>query len=194
MKNNITAPKPSLIKRIEWRRLIALLFVLAISVYIILIPEEQTDALAAWGMPGVFLLSVLANATLFLPAPFLIAIGALGARLNPLGVGIIGGVGAIVGELSGYIAGYSGQAVIDNVEAYERMVGWMERHGALTLIILAFIPNPLFDMTGIAAGALKMPVWKFLLYGGIGKIMKTTIVAYIGAGILNLPWLEQFLK
>ncbi len=145
-------------------------------------------------MPGVFLLSALANATLFLPAPFLIAIGALGARLNPLGVGIFGGVGAIVGELSGYIAGYSGQAVIDNVEAYEKMVGWMERHGALTLIILAFIPNPLFDMTGIAAGALKMPVWKFLLYGGIGKIMKTVIVAYIGAGILNLPWLEQFLK
>lgn len=159
-----------------------------------MIPEEQTEALAAWGMPGVFALSVLANATLFLPAPFLIAIGALGARLNPLGVGIVGGVGAIVGELSGYIAGYSGQAIIDDAKAYERMVGWMERHGALTMIVLAFIPNPLFDMTGIAAGALKMPVWKFLLYGGIGKIMKTAIVAYIGAGIINLPWLEPLLQ
>lgn len=193
MTNSSEEKSPQL-KKIDWQRLIAFLMVVIISVGIILIPEEKTDALAAWGMPGVFLLSVLANATLFLPAPFLIAIGALGARLNPLSVGIVGGVGAIVGELSGYIAGQSGQAIIDNTASYEKMVGWMENHGVLTVMVLAFIPNPLFDMTGIAAGALKMPVWKFLFFGGIGKILKTAIVAYIGAGILNLPWLEQFLQ
>lgn len=170
-------------------RLAALIFVIAVSVYIVTIPEEQVSKLEAYGYPGIFFLSVLANATIFFPAPGLILVFSLGARFNPLGVAVAAGLGAAVGELSGYLAGFSGQAIIEDRKMYDRMVAWMERNGPATVLILAFIPNPLFDLTGIAAGALRMPVHVFLFWAVIGKFLKMLVVALSGAGVFSLPWL-----
>jgi uncharacterized membrane protein YdjX (TVP38/TMEM64 family) len=58
------------------------------------------------------------------------------------------------------------------------------------VLLLAFLPNPLFDLTGIAAGALKMPLRAFLLWCWIGKTSKMLLVALAGAGVVALPWAE----
>ena len=49
-------------------RILALLVVIAISIYIFSI-RDQAQELAKYGYPGIFLLSILANATVLLPAP-----------------------------------------------------------------------------------------------------------------------------
>jgi uncharacterized membrane protein YdjX (TVP38/TMEM64 family) len=108
-------------------------------------------------------------------------------------VAVAAGSGAALGELSGYLAGFGGQAIIEDTCAYKRMVRWMERNGNLTVLLLAFLPNPLFDLTGIAAGALKMPVRNFLLWCWIGKIFKMLAIAYAGAGLFSVPFLNEFL-
>jgi len=55
-----------------WRlnrvRIFVLLAVIAITVFVFSI-RDQAEELAAYGYPGIFLLSILANATLILPAP-----------------------------------------------------------------------------------------------------------------------------
>jgi uncharacterized membrane protein YdjX (TVP38/TMEM64 family) len=61
----------------------------------------------------------------------------------------------------------------------------------LAIFILAFVPNPLFDLAGMAAGALKLPVWKFLLACSIGKILKMLMFAF--AGFYSITWLTSFL-
>ena len=61
----------------------------------------------------------------------------------------------------------------------------MEKYGDITILVLAFIPNPLFDLAGIIAGILKMPVWKFLIYCIIGKVLKMMIFAYSGYWVIN---------
>ena len=61
----------------------------------------------------------------------------------------------------------------------------MEKYGELTTLVLAFIPNPLFDLAGLIAGLLKMPLWKFLLYCVIGKILKMMMFAYAGDWVIN---------
>jgi uncharacterized membrane protein YdjX (TVP38/TMEM64 family) len=170
-----------------WARVLAFLVVAAISVGIFLLPEEQIEALESWGYVGNFLIAVITNATVILPAPGILVVFSLGARLNPFWVAITAGLGATIGELSGYTAGFSGQAVIPDVAVYERLVGWMRTRGGIVIFILAAIPNPLFDFAGIAAGALKMPLTKFFLWVSLGKIAKMAIVAYSGAGILNIP-------
>jgi membrane protein DedA with SNARE-associated domain len=175
-------------------RVLALIFVIAVSVYIITIPEEQADRLEGYGYPGIFILSILSNATVLIPAPGLIIVFSMGARINPFWVGIAAGLGATIGELSGYLAGFSGQAIIENRQLYERMVTWMKKNGPLTVVSLAFIPNPIFDLTGIAAGALKMPIWKFLFWAMIGKIIKMLLTAYAGAGLFSIPWLNEMLS
>jgi uncharacterized membrane protein YdjX (TVP38/TMEM64 family) len=175
-------------------RILALIFIIAVSIYIVTIPEEQANQLEAYGYPGIFLLSILSNATVLVPAPGLIIVFSMGARFDPLWVGIAAGLGATIGELSGYLAGFSGQAIIENRQLYERMVQWMKRNGPLTVVSLAFIPNPIFDLTGIAAGALKMPVMQFLFWAMIGKIIKMLLTAYAGAGIFSIPWLNNLLS
>lgn len=172
-------------------RILALIFVIVVSIYIVTIPEKQANQLEGYGYPGIFLLSILSNATVLVPAPGLIIVFSMGARFNPLWVGIAAGLGATIGELSGYLAGFSGQAIIENRKLYERMVQWMKRNGPLTVVSLAFIPNPIFDLTGIAAGALKMPVMQFLFWAMIGKIIKMLLTAYAGAGIFSIPWLNN---
>jgi membrane protein DedA with SNARE-associated domain len=117
----------------------------------------------------------------------------MGAKFSPLLVGLAAGLGATIGELSGYLAGFSGQAIIEDQKRYDQMVNWMNKNGPLTVAILAFIPNPLFDLAGMVAGALKMPVFRFLVFALFGKILKMLVFAYAGAGILSAPWLEKLL-
>jgi len=174
-------------------RIISLVFVIAITFYIIRMPEEQAAQLESYGYLGIFLISILANATVIIPAPGLVIVFTMGAKFSPFLVGLASGAGATIGELSGYLAGFSGQAVIEDQKRYDQMVSWMTRNGPLTILILAFIPNPLFDLAGMIAGALKMPVYKFLFWAFIGKLFKMLLFAYAGAGLLSAPWLEKLL-
>jgi uncharacterized membrane protein YdjX (TVP38/TMEM64 family) len=175
-------------------RILALILVIAVSIFIVMLPEDEISRLEGYGYPGIFLLSILSNATVLVPAPGLLIVFSMGARFNPLWVGIAAGLGATIGELSGYLAGFSGQAIIENRQMYERMVRWMKKNGPLTVVGLAFIPNPIFDLTGIAAGALRMPVMQFLFWAMIGKIIKMLITAYAGAGLFSIPWLNNLLQ
>lgn len=171
-------------------RVLALLFVVGISVAIFLIPKDQTAQLAAYGYPGIFVVTLLSYATVFLPAPAALIVLSIGSQLPALYVAIAAGSGAAIGELSGYLAGYGGQPVIQNVGIYKRMANWMQRNGPLTVFALAAIPNPFFDVTGIAAGALRMPVLKFLLFCWLGQMVKMFLIASVGAGLINSPLLQ----
>ena len=193
MKSNGEADKKKKNLRLTIARIAALVFVIAITVYIVLLPEEQAEKLESYGYGGIFLISILANATVIIPAPGLVIVFSMGAVFNPFLVGIAAGLGATLGELSGYLAGFSGQAVIEDRKRYDQMSNWMQKNGPLTVAVLAFIPNPLFDLAGMIAGALKMNVFRFLFFAAIGKILKMLLFAYAGAGILSAPWLEKLL-
>ena len=180
------APEKKLSKKtLNIIRAFVLLGVLVLTVVLVL-NRERIQELQAYGYPGIFLFSILANATILIPVPGVIFTSAMGAVFNPLFVSIAAGSGAALGELSGYLAGFSGQAVVEDTERYRRVVRWMEKYGDLTILFLAFIPNPLFDLAGILAGVLKMPVWTFLAYCLIGKVLKMMMFAYAGDWIMNL--------
>jgi membrane protein YqaA with SNARE-associated domain len=146
--------------------------------------RNRAQELAQYGYPGIFLLSILSNATILLPAPGILFVFAMGAVFSPLGVAIAAGLGAAIGELSGYLAGFSGQQVVENIQTYERIRTWMEKHkwlSYLAILVLAAVPNPFFDLAGIAAGTLKIPIFNFLFFCIIGKTMKMLFFAYAGA-------------
>ena len=185
--------RPTSNLRRQLARVGALAFVVALSLYIYSI-RDRADLLTRYGYPGIFLLSVLASATIVLPAPGLVFVFGAGAlpALLPFWVGVAAGLGATVGELSGYLAGFSGQAVIENRQMYDRLEGWMKRYGPVVIAGLGFLPLPIFDLAGMAAGALKMPVQRFLLWCAVGKIPKMLVVAYAGA--YSVEWVARFLK
>lgn len=173
----------------QWRaiflRVGGILLAVAISAFI-LIERDRVTALARYGYPGVFLISLASSATVFLPAPGIAVIFATGSVLNPFAVGVVAGLGEALGELTGYLAGASGRAVIADSERYEKLVQLTRRYGLFVVFALSVIPNPTFDLVGIAAGALRLPVAKFLGVCFLGKMIKSTAVALVGAGSLHL--------
>jgi membrane protein YqaA with SNARE-associated domain len=110
----------------------------------------------------------------------------MGAVFNPFWVAIAAGSGAAIGELSGYLAGFSGRKIIQRVSKYETLIQWMKKYGDISILLLAFFPNPAFDMAGITAGGLKVPLMRFLFWCMIGKILKMLVFSYGGAKILEL--------
>jgi uncharacterized membrane protein YdjX (TVP38/TMEM64 family) len=175
-----------------WRltiiRVLAFLLVGAITILIISL-RDQLEQLKAYGYPGIFLLSILANATVILPAPGIAFTFAMGAVFNPIGVAIAAGSGAAIGELTGYLAGFSGRGIVEDNPTYKRIEQWTDRYGGWAILILAFIPNPLFDLGGAAAGALGMPVRTFLFWAMIGKTLKMLLIAFTGAA--SIDWITQ---
>ena len=166
-------------------RVVILILVIALTIYLIIIRDRIAE-LQEYGYPGIFLFSLLANATILIPIPGVIFTSAMGAVFNPAWVAVAAGAGAALGELSGYLAGFGGQVVVENSGRYKKMMSWMKKYGDVTILVLAFIPNPLFDMAGLIAGVLKMPIWKFLVYCIIGKVLKMMLFAFLGVGILTV--------
>ncbi|MGB5932407.1 MAG: VTT domain-containing protein [Anaerolineae bacterium] len=177
--------------RVVVKRLLALLLAVTVTAVLFLFRQRIAES-AGVGYFGVFVVTLLSSATVVLPVPGLAAVFAVGGILNPLRVGLIAGLGDALGELTGYVAGYAGQGVIENQAVYTRFEEWMKRHGTLTIILLSLIPNPLFDLAGIAAGALRFPVTRFFLSCLLGKSIKDTMVAL--AGYYSLTFVERFIR
>ncbi len=76
--------------------------------------------------------------------------------------------------------------MVEKASWHEKVENLMRKYGGIVIMILAFIPNPAFDIAGITAGALKMPVSTFLLWCWFGKILKMLVFAFGGSFIIGL--------
>lgn len=165
----------------KYSKLTGLFVAVAISITVFIFRDKFID-LKGYGYLGIFLISILGNATIILPVPVILTAFIGGSIFNPILVGIVTALGASIGELTGYLAGAAGQVVIEKDIRMERIRRWMHKYGIVVLFILAVIPNPVFDLAGIVAGATKIPVWKYLIVVFVGKLVKFIGISYLGAG------------
>jgi membrane protein YqaA with SNARE-associated domain len=183
-------PKPSSWSRVApiLARVLILLAVIGVSILVYLL-RDSVQQLKGLGYLGIFLLSILANATIILPAPGFMLVFSWGAVFNPAMVALAAGAGAALGELSGYLAGFSGQKVAERTEIAVRLEEWMRKYGGWIILLLAFVPNPFFDIGGMIAGMLKMPLRRFLFFCFLGKTLKMLAIAYSGS--LSIPLFDK---
>lgn len=188
-------------RRRLWRReytaLLLVAFVLAGFAYAVYVLDADPASLRRYGYLGVFLIPLIGSATFILPMPGLAVIATGGALLDPvfgvppwLAVGLIAGLGEALGELTGYAAGYGGRAVLQSRRFMGRLEGWMHRQGSLVMFTMSVLPNPFFDVAGVIAGVVRMPIWKFFVAVLLGKVIKSAYVA--GAGALGLSVIERW--
>jgi len=192
---NATAKAQSKPKTVSPRtkilRIIAILAVIGVTLYTYTI-RDRVEEFQAFGYPGIFVIALIANATILLPAPGAAIIYAMGAVFNPWLVGLAAGSGGAIGELSGYLAGFSGQAMIERTDIYDRIKPWVDKYGGWAILVLSAIPNPLFDVAGVAAGIAKMPIQTFLFFVWIGQLIKMTLFAL--AGKYSIEWFANFIN
>jgi len=188
--------KPAGAEKGDWLKkrlipLLTLLLVIAITVGIFLVYGRHPERLAElknYAYWGAFLISLFGNAAVILAAPILPILATIGVVLypvtGPLGpiiVGLVGGVGAAIGEMTGYMLGYSGRGIVERVKLYNRLVERLRRWGALAIFILSIVPF-FFDLVGIAAGVLRFPLWKFFILCWLGRT-----ILYVGI-VLAAAW------
>ena len=163
-------------------RFLALLTVILIVVAVFLFQDRFSAAESA-AYPAIFLLALVSNATVIIPAPGLLAVCAAATTLSPLLVGLFAGAGWTLGETTGYLAGYSGRGMVQQSRIYLRIQPWMQRRGWVVLFLFALAPNPAFDLAGIAAGAARIPLWQFYSSVGAGKTIRAVGLAYACSSI-----------
>lgn len=196
----MTTPPPQ--TKTDWKltaaRIGVVVILAALSVVFYLF-RDQVQLLQYLGYPGIFLINLIASASIVLPIPALPFVFGMAALESSAGVkafsvfwlGVAAAIGSSLGEMSGYAAGFSGRAVMERSPVYDRLHKWTERYGVIVIVVLAIIPNPLFDMAGIAAGTLRMPLWKFFVATLIGKLIKMWLVAYAGANAIG--WIARLM-
>ena len=185
---SITVNKPSDVeKKSRLRAIVLLLLTIFLAVAItagLFLFRDKVNNLGNYGYLGAFLINLITSATVVVPVPGIIALSAIGAGLNPVLVGLAGAAGGILGEMTGFMVGHEGRKVVQNPgKLYLRLENWMRRWGGWAIFAIATAPLPLFDMAGIISGAIKYPLWKFLLIGWAGKSIKFVILVVAGAWV-----------
>jgi len=168
-------------------RIVILLVVLVLMALLVIYRDKiDPEQLIALGYPGLFILTFLSNASIFIPVPGWVATSVMAALLDPVLVAIVAGVASALGEFSGYLIGYSGQGVMERSKWYDRIEYYMKRWGGYTVMALGVIPLPLIDVGGIIAGAMKMRPIKFFAWCALGKFIKFFVLAVFGDWFLGL--------
>ena len=140
-----------------------------------------------FGYFGVFLISFIGSVSVIFPIPYTLVIFALGSTLDPLFIAISGGLGAVLGEFSGYAIGYYGRAVVNEKRRRKMdfMVKVFDRYGPISIFIFALTPLP-DDLLFIPLGVMHYPFWRAFVPALFGKILMTFILALSGQQYIDL--------
>lgn len=139
-----------------------------------------------YGYLGVFLAMFVGNLTIMIvfPAtvvPFLVA----AAGADAFWVGVASGVGADLGEFSGYVLGYLGSGLVanrypDSYAMLRRIIA--KRAWAVWVLLFLFSLFPLpDDVLFIPLGIARYGWWKVMIPSLLGKTMAGWAIAYGGA-------------
>jgi len=190
---NVKYEEPVAKKKNKFLPIVVIVLVITISVVLFTVYGRDPAVIAQfqrYGYLGAFLISLIGNASVFLfmgtVLPVLVSIGAMlfpaSGVMGLIGVGLVGGIGAAIGEIVGYIVGYSGRGVIEKNQKYERLVNRVKDKGAIAVFVLSIFPF-VFDVVAIAAGALRIPLWQFIIACWAGRTIlyvSTLIVVVLG--------------
>ncbi|MEM3522800.1 MAG: VTT domain-containing protein, partial [Candidatus Bathyarchaeia archaeon] len=111
--------------------------------------------LASLGYLGIFLAELIANSSILFPVPGYLITFAAGAKLNPFLAAFSAGLGASIGELTGYLLGRGSRELLKKRLELERIKKLYNKYGLWSIYIFAAFPFP-FDIVGMICGMLKI--------------------------------------
>jgi membrane protein YqaA with SNARE-associated domain len=132
-----------------------------------------------YGYPGTFIVTLLGNATIFIPVPFALVIYICGSFLNPLILGLVTGTASTIGELSAYFVWRGGRKIIEakyglRLDNVRKLIG---RYGMLVIFLFSLLPLP-DDLLLIPLGMIKYDIQKLIMAMFLGKTIMCLVIAY----------------
>jgi len=179
----VVAAKRGANKRRSMARTIAigvLAVVLNVLAYYYL-PPDLARRLGALSYLGVFLITLLANATTVVPMPYIPIVARMAAQSDNLPLLIVAGaLGSVLGESVAFFIGRSGQTIFEETRLYV----WVHRQlqhpwrAFAVLFLFSAPPNPVFDVAGLTAGALGLPYWLFFTAVFLSRMIRFALIAF----------------
>jgi len=171
-------------------RMSMLVFVIGFVVFSTVLWLTDSLSLENAGYGGVWIISFIAAGSIVLPIPgpaviCLAATPELG--MTPMMIGFVSATAEALGEMTGYMAGLSGRSLLQRNRFYPKVRRLVMKRCGMILFFGAVIPNPLFDVIGIAAGSIGYPVKRFIAVVFVAKLIKTTSIAY--ACLWGIDWI-----
>lgn len=172
----------------RWRReynyIAAVVLIVSIFGFVFFALGWNLADLQRFEYAGIFLISLIGSASVILPLPGAAVVVSSGQFVSDVGgipfwlvVGIVAAAGETIGEMTAYLAGMGGKVVLEDRATYRKLDSWMQRRGVGTMFVLSVVPNPVFDIAGFMAGAVRMPIWQFALTVFVGKTIKNCALA-----------------
>lgn len=121
--------------------------------------------------------------SIFVPIPYTVVIFILGGLSNfdPLWIAVAAGIGAAIGEFSGYLIGVGGRRVIKN--KYKKKMDFLtklfKKYGPIVIFVFALTPLP-DDLLFIPLGIMRYSLLRAFLPAVLGKFISSLIIAYSG--------------
>ena len=166
------------------------LILILTSIIIVFLTYKAKDfeSFTSLGYIGILLLNFISSASVIFPMPGTLSVLWGGAVWNPILVGLFSGIGASLGEVSGYLLGFGSRGFLHRLEKknewFLKIEYFFHKTGFMTIVIVSLLPLPIFDFIGILAGGLNYPLWKFLIATSIGRIIRNLLIAWTGAKFL----------
>ena len=159
---------------------------LFLNLLVLALPPSWFEGWGNLGYLGVFAITALANASVFIPVPYPGIVARLATDLNVFGVALLGASGSAVGETTAFLVGRAGKGVVEQTRFY----GWLRSQlrtpvrAFAILFLLSAPPNPFFDVAGLTAGSIGVPYPVFIAATFSGRIIRMLILAYLGRAFL----------
>lgn len=143
--------------------------------------RHQIDKLGAWG-PLLIIALTLIHTIVIYPAEIVNAAAGFAFGFFPaIALVTVGWIGSAL--LCYWVGTRVARPLLDRwfgLERFERFEAMIERGGVTLLLALRLIPIVPFSLVGYAAGAARVPLWRFTWTTIVGYMPITAIAVYFG--------------
>ena len=151
-------------------------------------PEQLNvyiEGIVAYGVPGVFILTIISGTVLPLGTPAIIAIAG-GAGINKVVLVIVASAGFTIGCSINYIVAYKlGEPFIKKryEEQYNDIRKWWDKWGTKIFVFFCFVPLMPVDLFALFCGLYKMKPSFFVGISFAGRLLAFSFWAFLGASV-----------
>lgn len=168
---------------------------------ILLFTQSITATVSSWGYIGIFVLMLLESSSLPIPSEAILPFAGYFVSLGYIDFWlaiIVATVAGVAGSLIDYYIGLKGVHIlaerkilgkaIFSMDQIEYAGSWFSKYGSFMVFVCRLIPG-FRTLISFPAGAVKMPITKFVAYTATGCLIWNTILIYLGY-YLGANWNE----
>ncbi|HUG55585.1 MAG TPA: VTT domain-containing protein [Candidatus Limnocylindrales bacterium] len=169
----------------------ALLVLAGINLFVYFLPIDY-QAIGTLAYAGTLIITFVANAAVVLPVPYIPVVAHIAATAEHVWlVVLIGALGSTLGESVAFAVGRVERDLFSDHALYrrvQRLMGSPWRAGGFLFLFAAPL-NPIFDVAGLAAGALGLPYRVFFTAVFLARLVRFAVIAAIATGLARLSLL-----